>query len=150
MIPPPYMVNLQWPISARLTCYNPTSRESSLTPNYTGGCIYRCVYMYTLWHTHTYIYILIHIFIILTCIQLVGPHCFRFLSLQKFQFEALAVQIIIVVVHALATCDSCAAHTQGTFATVYVIDTTGERQLRSCLNMGDASFFCYLIYCKVL
>lgn len=80
MIPPPYMVNLQWPISARLTCYNPTSRESSLTPNYTGGCIYRCVYMYTLWHTHIYIYTLIHIFIILTCIQLVGPHCFRFLS----------------------------------------------------------------------
>ena len=27
----------------------------------------------------------------------------------KFQFEALAVQIIIVVVHTLATCDSCAA-----------------------------------------
>ena len=62
MIPPPYMVNLQWPISARLTCYNPTSRESSLTPNYTGGCIYRCVYMYTLWHTHTYIYTYTYIY----------------------------------------------------------------------------------------
>ena len=81
--------------------------------------VYIDVYTCTHCDTHTYIYILIH----------------------KFQFEALAVQIIIVVVHALATCDSCAAHTQGTFATVYVIDTTGERQLRSCLNMGDASFF---------